>query len=1034
MRSRTGLVLSALVAAFLVAPGPADGQQSAISGTVTGADGSPLANVTVQVVGTELGALTDDAGEFRIPIDPGTYELRARLIGYRQLTRSVTVEPDEVTRVSLVLRSQAVDLGGLVATVAARQQQRVEVGTDIAQFDAAEAVEQSGAANLSDLLNARATGLQISESSGGAGTASRIRVRGTSSLTQDNNPIIYIDGVRVSNATGTGPGSFDFANGQTISRLDDLDPQQIASIQVVKGPSAAAQYGSEAAAGVILVETKEGTGLETAQLQYSHRQGVTSEVADYWANYLNVSQFGVTSLDDERLQGWTTERNPVTGQIFVTHNPFENPVTDPFRAGRSVQNLLSIRGSAEGFSYYGSLQHQTEEGTFQNNNLEGTSLRANFQVSPAEDLNVSVSTGYIDNYVRLPDNDRSGVGMVTNGGAGLPLFSFGVTPSGGRGECLASVLAGMPESACAATEGNLTARFDKLETIRNEQDVQRFVGSVNANWEPVEWLTGRLVLGVDQNETRNVNLVPLDPDQPFGSNSAGLRAQEELTNQVFTLDAGVTGDWALTEAISTSTSVGTQVFRERTESIGCEGRGFASPGANACDAALNFDGSSGVVESLEVGGFVQQQVSYRDYLFGTGALRVDDNSTFGEEEGVIVSPSANASAVLTEMPFWDVEEVNQLRLRFAWGKAAQAPAPFAKGQFFEPIRVVQEGESRIGVEPVDPGNPELSAERSEEFEFGFDAGFLDGRAGLSVTYFDSETTDAILPTNVAPSTGFTGTQFVNVGALENHGFELSADARVIQKEDLTWDVRFQHSTQDSEITDLGGIPPIVFGLGADHQMHREGFAPGAYWAREVASAERDENGAIVPGSVELKPGDVGDPNRPNDRFQGRPFPGNEQSVSTTVRLFDRLEVSTSFDRAGDFVKADLSQEFRSPFIPGTSVSGLYAMRQERLTPEEQAAMEHSEFTNNGLFIQDATFVKWRSMTVRYDLPSALTDLAGPVTGASLTVGGRNLATMTDYGGLDPELSYDGGRDSFNAAEFFTQPPGRTFFARMDVVF
>lgn len=1034
MRGPKSLATCALSVFLLAVPGEAGAQQTAIAGTVTDRAGQPLGTVTVQVAGTDLGALTDQEGEFRIPVDPGTYELRVQRIGYRTVSRNVTVEEGQVARVDISLRSQAVELEQLVATVAAREQRRVEIGTDVARIDAEEAVDESGAANLSELLTGRATGLQISQSAGGAGTASRIRIRGTSSLTQDNNPIIYIDGVRVNNASGTGPGSFDFGNGQTISRLDDLDPQQIASIQVVKGPTAAAQYGSEAAAGVIVIETKEGSGVDQTQIQYSHRQGITNEKSDYWANYLNVSQFGVTNVDDERIQGWTVEKNPVTGQIFVAHNPLKTPVTNPFRTGRSVQNLASIRGSAEGFSYYSSLRHETEEGTFENNNLERASLKANFQVSPSDELNVSVSTSYIDNYVRLPDNDRSAVGMITNAGAGLPIFSFGTTSSGGQGECLATALVGLPASTCEAREGNLTANFDKLETIRNEQDVQRFVGSVNTQWNPEEWLTSRVVIGIDQNETQNVNLVPLDPDRPFGSNSDGIRTQEEITNQVFTLDAGVTANWSLSESISASSSVGTQVFRKHTESIGCEGRGFASPGTNACDAALNFEGSSGLVESLEVGGFYQQQFSYNDYLFATGALRLDDNSTFGEEEGVILSPSANTSAVLTEMPFWGVEEVSNLRVRFAWGKAAQAPAAFAKGQFFEPIRVVQDGESRIGVEPADPGNPELSAERSEEFEFGFDAGFFDGRAGLTFTYFDSKTTDAILPTNVAPSTGFTGTKFVNVGALENHGIELSLDARVLQKENLTWDLRFQHSTQNSVISDLGGIPPIIFGLGADHQMHREGFAPGAYWAREVATAERDEDGNIIPGSVELKPGNVGDPDRSHDRYQGRPFPGNEQSLSTTLTLFGRLDISSTLDRAGDFVKADLSQEFRSPFIPGTSVSRVYAMRQAELTPEEQAAMERSEFTNNGLFIQDATYVKWRSATIRYRLPPAITGLMGPVDRANITVGGRNLATITDYGGLDPELSFDGGRDSFNAAEFFTQPSGRHFFARVDLTF
>lgn len=1024
----------ALAAVLSVGVVPALAQQGRVTGTVRSESGLELSSVTVQVEGREVGVLTNENGRYTLEIAPGTHLLRATLIGYAPATRSVTVTAGETTQADIVMTTTALELGSVVASVTAREARRVELGTDISRFNAEEAADESGATNFSDLLNARTTGVSISESSGSAGTASRIRIRGSTSVTQDNNPIIYIDGVRVSNATGTGPGSFDFANGQTISRLDDINPQEIASVQVLKGPTAAALYGSEAAAGVILIETKQGGG-DDAEIRYSHRQGVTDDVEDYWDNYASVAPFGITDVGDERIQAWRPIRNPVTGEVFVRHNPLKNPVTDPFRTARNVQNLVSIRGASAGVGYFGSLSHETQEGTFRNNDLERVSLRGNFNVAASDELDVSVSTSFVDAGIRLPDNDRSAVGMITNGGAGLPLFSFGTTAGGTRGECLITVLAGSPESLCAAREGNLTARYGKLETIRNEQDLQRFIGSTNTTWRPLDWLTNRLTLGVDYSDADNLNLVPLDPDRPFGASSDGLREEERITSRVFTLDATTSGSFDLTESLSATTSVGTQVFRGRTNSISCAGQGgFASPAADACDAALTFSGASDQEESIEVGGYGQQQLAYEDFLFVTGAVRVDDNSAFGSQQDVIWSPSANASAVVSSMPFWNVDAVNNLRLRFAWGKAAQAPGPFAQNRTFEPIRVAQGGSPAIGVQPKDPGNEELTAERNEEFELGLDAGILDGRVGLTLTYYDQKTTDAILPTDVPPSTGFTGTRFVNIGAIENSGFEASLDGAVIQSDDVRWNVRFQLSTQDPVITDLGGIPPIIFGLGADHQMHREGFAPGEYWGHEIASAERDGDGNIVPGSVTLRPGNVGDPGRPNDRALGRPFPGNEQSLSTTLTLFGKLRVYTLFERAGDYVKLDDSQNFRSPFIAGTTTSGIYALRQANSTPEEQAAMEVSDFARNALFIQDASFVKWREATVRYELPSMLTDLVGPLSRIGLTVGARNLVTFTDYDGLDPELSFDGGRDSFNAAEFFTQPPGRTFFASVDLVF
>ncbi len=1036
MKNRTlPYALSLLLPVLLLAGTGAEAQEGQVTGTVRGAGGQALSSVTIRVLDTDLGAVTGADGRFSLSVPAGEIRVRADLIGYRSVTRSVTVQANETTTVDITMQPQALQMGEVVVSITARDVRRQELGTDVVRVNAEEAAEKSGATNFSDLLNARSTGVTISESSGGAGTASRIRIRGSTSLTQDNNPIIYVDGVRVSNATGTGPGSFDFGNGQTVSRLDDIDPSEIASIQVLKGPTAAALYGSEAAAGVIVIETKSGGDGEEAEIRYSTTQGLSVDTEEYWDNFASLSALGVTSMDTEGIEQFRPIQNEVTGEIFMRHNPLKNPLTDPFRAARSDEHTASIRGTSGEVGYYGSLSYEDEEGTFRNNDLQRVNLRGNFQVAARENFDVSVSTGFINTEVRLPDNDRSAVGMITNGGAGLPYFSFGTRSGGARGDCAITFFTGAPESLCGAREGNLTASYGKLATIQNTQEVQRFIGSAVTNWRPTPWLTSRVTLGVDFNDTDNVNLVPLDPDRPFGSNSDGLREEERITSRVFSLDAALTGSWDLSDALNVSSSVGTQVYRTDTKFVTCQGQGgFAAPDATACDASLTFSGGSDLIEEREVGGFFQQQASYADYLFATASVRLDDNSALGDEDDLLVSPSANVSAVLSSAPFWNVDWMSDFRVRAAWGQAAQAPNPFAQNRTFEPIRVLQDGSQQIGVQPKDPGNPELTAEKNEEFEIGADAGFLDGALSVSATFYTQQTTDAILPTDVPPSTGFTGTKFVNIGAIDNQGFEASVEARLWDTEDVTWDMNFQTSFQSSEITDLGGIPPIIFGLGADHQMHREGFSPGAYWGHVVASAERDENGNIIPGSVELAPGNVGDPDRPNDRFLGNAFPGNEQSLSTTVRLFDRLRIFTMFERAGDYVKLDLSQEFRSPFIPGTTTSGEYALRHMNATPEEQAALEGSEFMNNALWTQDATFVKWREATIRYDLPEAVPALIGPLSRAAITVGARNLATFTGYDGLDPELSFDGGRDTFNAAEFFTQPPGKRVFAKLDLVF
>ncbi len=1035
--SRIGAPLVLLLVLFLLAPAAVSAQQGRVSGAVRATSGEPVSSATVRVAGTSNAVLTDPDGRYVLVVEAGSVTLEVTSLGYDALSRSVRVGAGEAITVDFRMSSRAVELDELLISVSATMARRAEIGTDVERLDAAAAVSQGAIESVSGLLKARAPGVSVTQASGSVGGASTIRVRGTTSLTQDNNPIIYVDGIRVSNASGTGPGSFDFGNGQTISRLDDINPQDIASIQVLKGPTAAALYGSEAAAGVILIETKSG-GSGGTQWTLSGEQGVSTDVTEYPDNYYNLTRFaGVTDITDARIQQFRPVQNPATGDIYARNNPLESPVTSPFRDGLASSYTLSLRGGTEQANYFTSLQYEKREGTLPNNGLERYSFRLNAQTKPSEASTLSLNTAFTSSSIRLPDNDRSAVGMLTNAGAGLPGFSFGENPDGSRGDCLATLLRGLPEGACVR-EGNLTANFDKLATIENTQDMGRFIGGLTFQWTPVSWLSHRLVGGIDYIQTKNLNLVPVDPDRPFGPNSAGLVNDTRLTDRILSLDYAVTATAQVTSDLSSSTTLGAQHHRTRQDLVGCNGRGgFASNTATACNAALTFSGQSDLLENAELGALLQQRFGWRSYLYGTGGIRVDDNSAFGANQGAIWSPSFNVSAVLSDMPFWRVPEsaVNNLRLRVAWGTAAQAPAPFAQAQTLRPVRLAEEGGGQLtGVSPLDPGNPDLTAERNAEWEFGLDARLLSDRVGFKFTHFRQKTTDAIVTTNVPPSTGFSGVKYVNLGAIENKGFEALITANVYESAGTSLDVSLQASTQDPIVASLGGQPTLLFGLGADHQMHREGYAPGAYYGEVISEAQRDANGDIIPGSIVYLPGNVNDPSNPRHRYLGRSEASNEQSVSGTLTLFGRLRLFTLFDRAGGFQKFNDTETFRSPFIPEQSGSRRYAFRKVESTPAEQAMMEAGGAARNALFIEDATYIKWREVTITWDLPQSIATRLGPVSSATLAVGGRNLHTWTNYSGYDPELRFDGGRDSFNAADFFTLPPPRTFFVRLNVSF
>ena len=1026
-KALTALVLTLLCTSLLAA------QNATLRGQVRDEALRPVTGVTVQVPGTQHGAITNQQGQYTFTLPAGTYEVEAQSIGYGAVRQSVTLAAGETATLNFELSAEAVQLNEVLVSLSATNARRAEVGTDIERLDATEAVDRGAVGTVSDLLTGRATGVTVSQSSGSVGGASQIRIRGSTSLTQDNNPIIDIDGIRVSNQTGTGPGSYDFGNGQTISRLDDLNPQDIASVQVMKGPTAAALYGSEAAAGVLLIETKKGA-VGSHQLSVNIQEGILQDVADYPDNYFNLTAAGFDDPNDPLIQQFRPVVDPATGDIYARHNPLENPLTSPLRTGHSSQYTASLSGGAQSLRYFGSLQYENQTGTLPNNELERYSFRANLETTPTEGLTISLNNSFIGSTIRLPDNDRSAVGMITNAGAGLPIFSRGTLPDGSAGDCLATVVAGTSENACDVRRGNLSASFDKLATIENTQDLGRMISGLQARWTPFDWFANRIAVGIDFIQTKNRNSVPLDPDRPFGPDSDGLINDSRVTDRTLTLDYAGTVTFEPTPSLRSSTTVGVQYFNSDTELVACEGSGgFASNTANACDAALIFSGRSDKIQNIEVGALFQQQLAYNDYLFGTGGIRVDDNSAFGENQGGIWSPSFNVSAVLSSMPFWrlDPERVSDFRVRAAWGTAAQAPNPFAHARTLRPVRLTDaDGTQRTGVSLLDPGNPDLTAERNEEWEVGFDSNFFGERLNTKFTYFSQKTTDAIVQTRVAPSSGFSGPRYVNLGAIENNGIEFLAGVQLLRRGDFRWEVEAKLSTQDPVITDLGGQPPILFGLSADHQMFREGFAPGAYFGRVVTSAERDADGAIIPGSIVFAEQTVGDPSATNHVYLGRSQPSNQQSLSTTFTLFQNFRLYAQFDRAGGFQKMNMSESFRSPFIANSSGSRRFAFRKAESSPEEQAMMELGGNARTSVFVEDATFVKWRELTLSYSVPDAVARRWVGGSGANVTLGARNLYTWTGYSGLDPELRYDGGRDSFNAAEFFTQPPGRSLFLRV----
>src|SRR5512143_404918 len=313
---------------------------AALVATLAGT-GLPLASVQVTISPTTRGALTDRDGRYRIENVPaGTVEIRARFIGYAIGVQPITLTSGQEATADFVLTANPVGLEAVVVTASGAEQRARELGNTVTRIDASKTTEETTPTNLTDLLNARAPNVQVMPSGGTTGTGSRVRIRGSTSLSLNNEPIIVVDGIRVdndanSNSIGVG--------GQLPSRLNDINPDEIESIEIVKGPSAAALYGTDAGNGVIQIRTKRGRPGPTRWTSYAEG-GVLNDVTAWPSNYTSVTNTGAACTLTTMANGGCTI------DTVRSFNPLE--VNSPFRQGVRQQYGMSASGGNEQTTFF----------------------------------------------------------------------------------------------------------------------------------------------------------------------------------------------------------------------------------------------------------------------------------------------------------------------------------------------------------------------------------------------------------------------------------------------------------------------------------------------------------------------------------------------------------------------------------------------------------------------------------------------------------------------------------------------------------
>lgn len=981
-RVAVGLLPALLLFVFL----PAETQaQATVRGTVTNADGDPLIGAQVQVVGTSMGAVTDASGRYQITgVSTGPTQLDAQYLGYRTQTRNVPLASGGNT-VDFELSPAPVELDAIVVTGTAGRVQKRSLGNAISQINAADVLEKAPVTNLADLIQGRAAGVAVLPSSGQAGGGSALRLRGLSSITQGNEPLIYIDGVRVDNDPAANDTETIATGGQNPSRLNDLTPEDIERIEIIKGPAAATLYGTEAAGGVIQIITKKGRVGETRWNLKGTLGQRSIDNSDFPDNFAAIGagaslptcpENDLTSAPNCGVRVVSTLED---GTQLIAQNPLEI-----IRENGTYQNYTaSVSGGRDNFTFFTSGTYQSDEGVVPNDEAQKIGGRANFQWTQSEVFDLAVSSGYTNNEYSLPQNDNNIFGFFGNGLLGVPSL-IRVNPTG------------------AFAFGELFTPLDVIDEIDTDFTNDRFTGSATANYTPFPWFQNRAVFGLDVNAEENLSLIPFG--EVANLSPQGEKSNHRETTVNITFDYNGTASWDITEALRSNTSVGTQIFNENRDEAEAFGRDFPAPGVSTVSAAGNTQGFEERVEETTVGVYFQEQIAWQNRLFVTGAVRFDDNSAFGEDFDFETYPKVSASYVISEEEWFDFGLFNSVKLRGAYGFAGQQPGAFDAQRVFSPVSIA-EGEAAI--EPGDLGNPNLGPERSREIELGFDASMWNDRIGVELTHYSKVTEDALLNRPNVPSEGFPGSTLVNIGEIENSGWEFGVNALVLDTERADWDVNLTMATNDNEITDLGGVEGFPLGF---TQRIEEGFPVDSYFSRVVEG--RDADGVIFSD----------DP-----VFIGRTTPEFWGSLGNTVTLFDNLQIYALFEWKQDFLIHNNTESFRFALAGNTRDNVDPALQDQDFEDRRAFSAAGEELP----WIEEGDFVKLRELSATFTLPREWTQ--GFAQRASITVSGRNLATWTDYSGVDPEVNVF-GQASISRGDFFSVPQSRLLLTTVNFTF
>ena len=1020
-----GLCLAVL--ASLAFTSAAAAQTGTVTGQVTdAASGRPLESAQVYIEGTALGTLTNSAGRYLFVNAPaGSHTVIAELVGYRSGSETVTVTAGQTSTVDFGLSVTAIQLDQIVVTGTGVATEKKKLGNSIATVDVA-SLDDAPITSFSDVLQGREAGVVTLPGGGDTGGSGRIRIRGSASLSQSNEPIIYLDGVRIDRGSNGGWGAAQAAT----RRIDDIDPTSIERIEILKGAAAATLYGTEASNGVIQIFTKRG---QQGAPRWTIQTDQTAVRAPF-DRFIPHADFPRDAEQVARMQHrWGVSLQPY--EVYEV-----DYMSELYNTGYGQTYSGSVSGGSDLIQYFASGRYYNENGPFSKLDgvfADGGSLKnedtivrrqgtLNLSIFPFDNLRLRVSGLY----------SESNQSSLAGGNNIFGVFSLG--------------LMGQLRLADDNNRYGSLAFATLRETAGRDifEDVEHFAGSMNANWTIREGMVFDGTFGVDVTNGTKVSFFPFgwDVDSFTTYNTEGIRSFGDRNHREVTGDFKLSWDANFTDDISSTLLAGSQGFLSQNVYHGGSGTDFPGPGLEVASAGADQSTSESWHRVVNAGVYFQEQLGWQDWAFVTLGARFDANSAFGSDFETATYPKAAASIIPTDLFDWDNETLSTFRIRAAWGRSGLQPGAFDKFTTFSP----RPAEVGPGLAPANLGNQALRPEISTEIEFGAEFGLFNDRIGLDVTYWDRVTTDALVNRQFPVTGGFTATQLDNIGQMDAKGVEATINGSVYNSENLSINVFANTAYIDEIVTDLGGAPPLK--TGGSYPRYRNYlrgcemingvercYAPGSFFGAVLdpnmaiplnlngdcseptrAQALEFFSEARNPSSFDVIPvGCAGGASEYLSTYIGKPTPDFAGSTGFNVNFLGSFDLATNFEyRAGNYHTQDLTGAFRQANavigrnVPGTArvasiMQNPASTAEQRLEAALEWAREYRALAPmsgmNQIWTSD--FIRLREISLSYRLPTDMIEGLG-LENATVTFGGRNvkLWMFGDYRGIDPEIN------------------------------